>query len=77
MPRGRVPPLEVRLRALGSLTPLEPGEVTSQGRFRSAPAVARAFLSLDTRRRGEVVAAGLRVLGLLEVEDATTDEQTP
>ncbi|KIQ54498.1 hypothetical protein [Meiothermus taiwanensis] len=66
----KVQPLEDRLKALGGLVPLEPGEVTAATRVRGDPLVVSLFLSLDTRRRGEVVAAGLRVLGLLEgVED--------
>lgn len=72
----KVQPLEDRLRALGGLIPLEPGEVTASTRVRGAPRVVNLFLSLDTRRRGEVVAAGLRALGLLEgVEDEQETRQ--
>lgn len=65
-PMKKVQPLEDRLKALGGLVALEPGEVTASARVRGDPEIIRRFLSLDTRRRGEVVAAGLRALGLLE-----------
>jgi hypothetical protein len=66
----RVPPKELRLRALGGLVELAPGERTASARFRERGEVVEAFLRLDTHRRGEVVRAGLEALGLLEVKDA-------
>ncbi len=67
----KIPPKELRLKALGGLIELAPGERTASARFRGRGEVVEAFLRLDTRRRGEVVRAGLEALGLLEgVEDA-------
>lgn len=64
------PPKELRLKALGGLIELAPGERTASARFRGRARVVETFLRLDTRRRGEVVKAGLEALGLLEgVED--------
>lgn len=67
----KVQPLEDRLRALGGLSPLQPGEATAAARIRAPEHVVRAFLSLSTLQRGEAVETGLKALGLLgEIRDA-------
>ncbi len=66
------PPDEIRLKAIG-VTRLEPGQVTGIGRLRTRPEVLERFLRLSTAERGRVVEAGLKALGLLEVQDAKDD----
>lgn len=68
MPRTP-PPDEIRLKAIG-VTRLEPGEVSYAPRIRVKAEALERFLALNTQQRGEVVEAGLKALGLLEVKDA-------
>lgn len=63
------PPKERRLKALG-VEALGPDEVSLKLRVRLGKTTAAVLQALSPKRRGEVVEAGLRALGLLEgVED--------
>lgn len=74
---GRVrPPKERRLAVLG-VEALGPDEVSAKPRVRLRREVLALIEKMTPTQRGEALVIGLRALGLLEVEDATTDEQTP
>lgn len=63
------PPKERRLTILG-VEALGPDEVSKRVRVRLCKPLAALFDTLPPKRRGEVVEAGLRALGLLkEVSD--------
>jgi len=82
MPRGQNlktarPPKEARLRRLEIQEALQPDEISLTLRVRLRKALVPRVTAITAKQRGEALVIGLRALGLLEVEDATTDEQTP
>lgn len=82
MPRGQNlktarPPKEARLRRLGIQEALQPDEISLTLRVRLRKALVPRVTAITAKQRGEALMIGLRALGLLEVKDATTDEQTP
>ena len=66
-----------QLAARFGVRPFAPGEGGRTLWIRAPQELLERFEALKPHERGEVVKAGLEALGLLEVEDATTDEQTP
>lgn len=61
---GKVPPKELRLRALG-VEALAPGEVSAKVRIRGPEELFRLLERLSPKERGVVVKAGLEALGYL------------
>ena len=71
-PNPKIPPLAVRLEALG-VEPLGPEEVSASLRFRTHVAVYELVRHLTPKERGDALTIGLRALGLLR-EEAKDDE---
>jgi len=59
---GKVPPLEVRLKALG-VEALDEGERSEKVRIRGPEALFRVLEGLSPKERGEALIRGLEVLG--------------
>lgn len=75
-PRPRVPPKEIRLRALG-VEPLEPGEVSVVTRVRLPEEAVAVVEGLTPEARGRALLLGLEALGLWVAHPGGGEKTSP